>query len=223
MKHLRLTADPGQLAETRVILLPGAYHTAADFVAAGFFDAANQKTPQRFDLVLPEFDLPQLTSGEALPLLHEHLILPARAAGVRRIWLGGVSLGGFNSLCYAERYQDSTGQIDGLCLLAPWPGSRITRRLIDAAGGLDRWSPAPGDLEADTEQRVWYWLRQQRNNDRRLPIFIGWGDQDRFASGIAAYAATMPGAQVETLPGGHDWPLWLQLWQRCCDSGVLSR
>lgn len=223
LRSLRLPADPAQpeaAAATLVILLPGAYNRAQDFIAAGFAETASA-APHRFDLVLPEIDLPQLSSGAALPLLHEQLILPARAAGVSRIWLGGASLGGFNSLCYAEHYAGTPGAVDGLCLLAPWPGSRITRKLIDAAGGLERWTPSPEDLATDAELRVWHWLREQRRARVQLPTFIGWGSEDRFAGGIAAYVETMPNAHVEVVPGGHEWAPWAELWRRFCASGAL--
>jgi pimeloyl-ACP methyl ester carboxylesterase len=223
LPSLRLPADPAQpeaTAETLVILLPGAYNRAQDFIAAGFAETA-RAAPRSFDLVLPEIDLPQLSSGEALPLIHEQLILPARAAGVSRIWLGGASLGGFNSLCYAEHYEHTPGAIDGLCLLAPWPGSRITRKLIEAAGGLDRWTPSPDELAADAELRVWHWLREQRRASVQLPIFVGWGGDDRFAGGIAAYVETMPRAHVEVVPGGHEWAPWAELWRRFCAGGAL--
>lgn len=220
MTPLRLAAEPGRAAETRLILLPGAYQQAADFLAAGFAAAA-AKSPQAFDLVLPQLDLAQLASGQALPLL-EPLILAARADGVRRIWLGGVSLGGFNSLCYAADFESRAAAIDGLCLLAPWPGSRISRRLIDDAGGIDRWSPSPETLASDAELRVWDWLRRRRNGASRLPIWLGWGESDRFAGGINAYAELMPEARLTTVAGGHDWPTWSQLWQLFCAGGVWT-
>ena len=213
---------PDDPADTLVVLLPGAYNRAEDFVAAGFVDTAH-RAASRFDLLLPELTLPQLSSGEALPLLHEQVILPARQAGVRRIWLGGVSLGGFNSLCYAQRYPAGPAAIDGLCLLAPWPGSRITRRQIEAGGGLDRWSPSARELEADAELAVWYWLRQRRDAASGLPIFIGWGTEDRFASGIAAYAETMTAARIAPVPGGHDWVAWAELWRRFCAEPVPGK
>lgn len=220
MKSQHLPADPAVAADALVVLLPGAYNQPADFVAAGFATIARE-AGRRFDLVLPELDLTQLSSGDALPLLHDEVILPARAAGAKTIWLGGVSLGGFNSLVYAERYQGTAGDIDGLCLLAPWPGSRITRKLIEAAGGLDSWTPSADELAGDAELRVWHWLRERRQRAARRPIFLGWGSDDRFAGGIAAYAAASPDATVEALPGGHDWPVWAALWQRFCARGML--
>ena len=210
--HVRASAESA--AKTLVILLPGAYNRAAEFLSAGFGEIAHGK---RFDLTLPDLDLTQLSSGDALPLLHHELIAPARASGVKTIWLGGTSLGGFNSLVYADTYPND---IDGLCLLAPWPGSRISRRLIETAGGLERWSPSAQELKADAELRVWHWLRAQKHAATQLPVFIGWGNKDRFASGIAAYAEQMPEADIASIPGGHDWPVWASLWQRFCTQDI---
>jgi hypothetical protein len=64
----------------------------------------------------------------------------APARNVPRVWLGGISRGGQLALsCWAGQ----VGAVDGLCLLAPYPGRRITTNAIERAGGLARWQPEP--------------------------------------------------------------------------------
>lgn len=210
MNVLRLPADPARVARTAFVLLPGAYNSPQDFLDAGFAEVART---HGLDLWLPELDLTQLSNGEAPALVLEHALRPARAAGAEKVWLGGVSLGGFNSLCLIDAYPDAA---DGLCLLAPWPGSRIARKQIDAAGGLSRWQPSAEALAADAELRVWHWIARHGHGQFQRPIHLGWGADDRFAGGIAAYAEALPCARRDMIAGGHDWAAWGALWRRFC-------
>lgn len=194
---------------TAIILLPGAYMKPEQFRSAGF-EQALAAAGHDATLLLPALELEQLTAADALTALQQEVIAPARAA-YRRLWLGGISLGGFFALAHAadqENHGCPAGQVDGLCLLAPYPGSRITAAAIDAAGGLPHWQPTAEEL-ADPEFRVWHWLRTPPAG---LPLFYGYGRDDRFASGMAKLAAALPETAVHTRPGGHDWPVWSALW-----------
>lgn len=205
-----LRFPPLRQAATLVVLLPGAYMTPQHFVDAGFPEAL----AGRADLALPALDLAAITGGSALETLADQVIAPARAAGYERIWLGGISLGGFMALAYAAEH---AATIDGLCLFAPYPGSRITTGAIAAAGGLAAWKASPEQL-ADPEFRVWQWLKAPPAG---LPIHCAYGRDDRFAAGMAMLAATLPAAAVHTAPGGHDWPVWRGLWQNFVDNDWL--
>lgn len=196
-------------ADTAIVLLPGAYMTPEHFRREGF-DQLLAVAGRDADLLLPALDLANLTATEALTTLHHEVIKPARAA-YRRLWLGGISLGGFTALAYAADHGnpgDPAGQVDGLCLLAPYPGSRITAATIAAAGGLPHWQPNAEQL-ADPEYRVWHWLR----TPPELPLFYAYGREDRFAPGMAKLATALPEGAIHTRPGGHDWPVWRALWQ----------
>ncbi|HJW01911.1 MAG TPA: hypothetical protein VJ548_01410 [Azospira sp.] len=194
---------------TAIILLPGAYIKPEQFRSAGF-EQALAAAGHDATLLLPALELEQLTAADALTALQQEVIAPARAT-YRRLWLGGISLGGFFALAHAAdqwNHGSPGSQVDGLCLLAPYPGSRITAAAIDAAGGLEYWQPTSEEL-ADPEFRVWHWLRTPPAG---LPLFYGYGREDRFAPGMAKLAAALPRDSIHTRPGGHDWPVWSALW-----------
>ncbi|HEX6734706.1 MAG TPA: hypothetical protein VF096_07820 [Azonexus sp.] len=202
-------------ARELLVLLPGAYMTPEDFVAAGFF-AAVERRRLPLDVIAVAFDLAAISGGEALPALQRHILEPARGQGYRRIRLGGISLGGLLSLCHVA---DNPGCVDGLCLLAPYPGSRLTLNAIDRAGGLAAWTPQAGQLD-DPEFRMWQWLRQP---PAAFPVFVGYGRDDRFAAGMARIAERFPAADRLMLPGGHEWPVWQVLWEHFLDRSNLCR
>lgn len=186
------------------VLLPGACMKAGEMVAQGLPEAVRRRQ-LALDLCIVDLELAAISGGSALAALQQQVIAPARSS-YRQIWLGGISLGGLLSLCHAADYP---GSVDGLCLLAPYPGSRITRQRIVQAGGLEAWQPSPEELE-DPEFRVWNWLKAA---PLPLPAFIGYGREDRFASGMAPLAERFPPASRLTLPGGHDWSAWQPLWE----------
>lgn len=202
-------------ARELIILLPGAYMTPEDFVAAGFF-AAVERHRLALDVIAVAFDLESISAGRALPALDRHILVPARGQGYRRIWLGGISLGGLLSLCHVA---DNPGCVDGLCLLAPYPGSRLTINAIDRAGGLETWIPEAGQLD-DPEFRMWRWLREPPAG---FPVFVGYGSEDRFAKGMQRIAGRFPAADRLALPGGHDWPVWQLLWEHFLAAGYPCR
>lgn len=210
MSRLR-TLDARRGADSLLVLLPGAYMRPEDFRDAGFF-AAVERRGAALDLVAVDLDLATISGGGALTALADQVLAPARA-GYRRVWLGGISLGGLLALCQAA---DDPATVDGLCLIAPYPGSRLTRRAIDAAGGLDAWQPDAAQ-QADPEFRAWNWLR---GPDR--PAFVGYGADDRFADGMAAIAGRFPEAASRVRPGGHEWPVWQALWEDFLDLGHFS-
>jgi pimeloyl-ACP methyl ester carboxylesterase len=196
-----------------LVLLPGAYMTPEHFVDHGFF-AAVDRPALGLDLALVDLGLDTISSGEAMPALLDQIIRPARA-DYARVWLGGISLGGLLALCLNA---DHPGAVDGLCLLAPYPGSRLTTGAIARAGGLDTWQPSAEQM-SDPEFRAWHWLQQPPAG---FPAFVGYGSDDRFAAGMRDIAERFPAAARRAVPGGHDWPVWQLLWEHFLDIGHFS-
>ncbi|UCV03675.1 hypothetical protein [Dechloromonas denitrificans] len=201
-------------AANLMVLLPGAYMQPEDFAAAGFFTALSTRQLP-YDLLAVDLDLEAISAGTALPALQAEILAPARRQGYAKIWLGGISLGGLLALGHNA---DTPGSVDGLCLLAPYPGSRLTTNAIARAGGLASWQATPDQL-ADPEFRVWRWLQKPPAD---LPVFVGYGSEDRFAAGMRQIADCFPPSARHAIPGGHEWPVWQLLWEHFLDSGHLS-
>jgi pimeloyl-ACP methyl ester carboxylesterase len=210
MRSISIPARPAATAPTCMAWLPGAYHTAEDFVAAGFPDAVLARR-KPLDLILVDPELEHVGDRSLLERLRSDIVLPARSAGVS-IWLGGISLGGLFALDYAASYPD---ELDGLCLLAPYLGNRILIGEIARAPGLKAWQP--GELaETDEERRIWRHIKNRRADSR--PLYLGFGRKDRFSASHELLAATLAPESVDVIAGGHEWPTWFKLWENFLDS-----
>jgi pimeloyl-ACP methyl ester carboxylesterase len=212
MRAILEPARPGGVAARRMVLLHAAYSSPADFVREGFAAAVRARGLE-LDLVLPELELHAVIDRSVLAALHAELILPARAAGCREVWLGGISLGGYIALACAARHP---GDLDGLCLLAPYLGSHILTAEIRRAGGVQAWQPGE-PAEEDDERRIWAFIRS-RGAAGPPPIHLGLGNEDRFAARHRLLAEALPPANVISVPGGHDWTAWRTLWEQFLDT-----
>jgi hypothetical protein len=203
------------VAATRIVMLPAAYTGPDDFVSAGFVSAARERAIP-LDFVLIDLHLMQLNDRTLLARLRHEVILPAREAGCQTVWLCGISLGGFIALTYAQRYG---GELEGLCVLAPYLGNRVVTREIAAAGGVSGWEP--GGLAADDdERRIWHFIKTRPPGE--APLHLGFGSEDRFAASHRMMAAALPSEMVHIVPGGHDWPVWRQLWDNFLDTRLRA-
>jgi pimeloyl-ACP methyl ester carboxylesterase len=209
MQTQRFRAGPGIARAGCIVLLPGAQQQLADFARAGF-DAAVRERHLPWDLVLAAPQLEYLTDRSWLVRLHEEVVAPARERG-QILWLGGISLGAFMALRFAAGHH---GEIDGLCLLAPYLGSRIVAAEIARCSSLQSWQPgAPAD--DDDERQIWCYIRGL--HPPPPSIFLGLGNSDRFADTQRLLARALPAACSLQIDGGHEWPVWRQLWDNFLD------
>lgn len=215
MRHIIDLANADRKANTLIILLPGANHLPEDFVAQGFVTAVRERQLD-IDLVMPELAFEQIADQTALRDFHDTVMQPYAALGYPTIWIAGISIGGYVAIAYAHHYP---GQVQGLMLLAPYPGNRMTTGEIALAGGVEAWMPdtIPDD---DTERGNWYWLKHYAETSE---IYLGYGEDDRFAGGIAMMAQVLPDKHVDKIPGGHVWPVWQQLWHQFLDKKFLDK
>lgn len=198
-------------APVRVILLPGAYQQPEDVVHAGFA-AAIRARGLAVDLAIVELTLAHVTDREALLHLQREVLAPARAAGCRQLWLAGISLGGFMALLYMARYP---AEVDGLCLLAPYLGNRMMLAEIARYPSLADWYVGAANAANDelSEQRdLWRFIAGQAPAGPRW--HLGYGTQDRFVAAHRLLASQLRSGAVDELAGGHDWPVWRELWDR---------
>lgn len=193
-----------QGAHDALVLLPGAQMHPADAELAGL-PALLQASGVALDLWVPDLHIDPAGQRDAQQLLATEVLAPL-STRYRRLWLAGISLGGLLALLQAQR---APRGLSGLCLIAPYPGSRLTLNTIARAGGLAAWQPTP-EQRADPEFELWSRLRA---GPPPLSSFIGWGRGDRFAAGMAALAGQLPQADRHEVDGGHDWPAWRPLWR----------
>lgn len=205
MKTLHCPGWTGQ-APWRLLWLPGAAMTAADVAAQGWAAEAAQQG-LAIDMLAVDLQGERLDGADALAELVQTQLRPARAAGCR-LWLGGLSLGGWQAVLCAQRHP---GLLDGLCLLAPYPGERAAWNAIQRAGGLDAWRGPDAAQAGDPSFEVWSWWRDApaRADQPGAPaVWMAYGREDRFAPGLDRLAARLPAARVQRLAGGHDWACW---------------
>jgi len=214
MRTLVVSARPGHAAPVKVVLLPAAYTGPEDFVQAGFAQAVRARGLD-VDLVFSALEFKHVTDRSVVTQVHEKLLAPAQAHGCA-VWLGGISLGGYVALCCAER---DPGALAGLALFAPYLGSYIVTSEI-ARVGLASW-PAAELSDDDDERRVWRFLKTRVRG--APPIHLGLGREDRFGERHRLLAAALDPADVDTVPGGHDWPTWLRLWENFLDARLAPR
>jgi hypothetical protein len=233
VKPMPVLRQPGPgpcRADTLVVMLPGAYSLPQEFIDHGYVRALRERGLAA-DVVIADAHLGYFNDRSVLRLLREDVVAPARAQGYRRLWLVGISLGGFGALAYASVHgRDPADGVDGVLAVAPYLGSRRLQGEILAAGGPRAWadadaSVAPRPVEEggsldDDERALWRWLA--RTPAGAPQVYLGYGTEDRLADGHRLLAGVLPPERVSSVPGGHDWPQWLALWHRWLRQGLLD-
>jgi pimeloyl-ACP methyl ester carboxylesterase len=199
------SSDP---AESLLVMLPGAYMRARDFMAHGFIDAV-RRTGQPIDIIAADTGMECYLDGSIVERLHAEVVAPNLSAGARCIWLAGISLGGLGALLYAQARPDL---VKGLLLISPFIGTRGAVAEVLKAGGFQDWQPPAGDA-ATSEQRLLQWLKTYPADAAVWPrIYLGYGSDDRFAASYRLLAELLPVEDVVATAGGHDWETWKVLW-----------
>jgi pimeloyl-ACP methyl ester carboxylesterase len=214
IRTYRFAHGPLQSTATRVVLMPGAYHTHEQYLQAGFEQAVRARArPLELTLAVPE--VAHLTDRSWIAALHDEVIAPLRTPAGTSLWLGGVSLGGFMALRFAAQYPQA---LDGLCLLAPFLGSRIIAAEIAAQKDVASWQ-AGAPYEDDDERRIWQYVAGLGSSMTGTRVFLGLSSGDRFADTQQLLARALPRNRTTTcvVDGAHDWPAWRRLWEQFLD------
>jgi pimeloyl-ACP methyl ester carboxylesterase len=201
-----------------LILMPGAGNRHTSFEEHAFIrDAIDASFTA--DILTVDTSYEQFSDLSIETRLHAEVVLPAREAGYERIWMGGISLGGFGTMVYARK---NAYMLAGLVLIAPYLGNKGTLAEVRAAGGLDAWNPDVTD-EYD-ERHVWKLIKNYPTQFvPELPIFLLYGIDDRFVEFHQLLATRLKPEAITTMSGGHDWPVWHSLWQDFINNGPLSQ
>jgi pimeloyl-ACP methyl ester carboxylesterase len=217
MPVLRPDAGDGA-SECLVVFLPGRGGGMHDFAKAGFLEAAGERRV-RGDLVAVDAHLGYYRTRSLVTRLREDVIEPAVRSGTDRVWLVGVSMGGLGSIIYARQAPD---HLAGLVLLSPYLGEGDVLEEIRRSGGLRSWSPPDGvDLETDFERAIWQFLKENDASPDGIPIYLGYGADEKFASANRWLAEVLPPGHVKVGKGGHTWTTWAPIWQELVTDGFL--
>ena len=203
-------------SDTLLIMLPGRGDDGATFEREGFVELLRASGSNADYIALdPPHSL--LRQRAFTRHLHHEVILPARKSGYSRIYLAGISQGGFSVLTYAKRYGNC---IDGGVVFAPFLGPDYYVKDIHRQGGLHEWTredqegwwtsgfymwPTAHELD-----RVWEWAQNGGAHDAN--VHIGWGEQDFFAPAAEIFASSLPEEHRIATHGGHEWKTWRRLW-----------
>ena len=209
-------------ADTLLVMLPGSFARPEEFVREGFVQALRERR-LAVDMVLVDAHLGYYSDRSIIDRLQADIVAPARARGYRSVWLVGISVGAFGAMIYTQAQPEG---ITGIVALGPYLGKRSVTEQVRAAGGLARWQAPGGVLAADEIDLIlWRWLQGARADGGAapVPLYLGYGLADRFLADDELLAAALPAGRVLTAAGGHDWPVWLTLWQRMLDVLPLRR
>jgi S-formylglutathione hydrolase FrmB len=202
-----------------VVFLPGLGDDPALFVDHGFVTKVNGRG---YDAVTVDAHFGYYRDRILKPRLDED-VMSKLAARYERIWLVGISLGGFGSIAYAVEHQD---RVAGIVALAPFLGEEDAFGDVERAGGLGPWDPGDPTQIEDRDERafreLWAWLSGYAKAQPRPPLYLGYGDRDRFVRSSSLIARALPEAHVEVQPGGHDWKTWKPVFEALIDRALAD-
>lgn len=203
-----------------LVLLPGRFDSPQDLIEHGLVDAVRKRNLDA-DIVIPDLHFGYYMARTAPDRLHQDVVLPAARQGYARVWLAGISLGGFGALLHARDH----GPTHGLVLIAPYLGGDRIHEEIRQAGGLRAWNPETSQAE-EYERDLWKWVRDLSERPAAsasaAPVFIGYGVDDDFAPSNRLLASALPGARELAVEGGHDWSPWLAAWEGFLDMQPIA-
>ena len=198
------------VARNLVVFLPGVFDSPQDFISNHFVhELHRRKMP--FDAVAADAHLDCFQTGTVVQRLEQDIIEPALAREPQQIWLVGISLGALGAMLYAAH--DS--RITGVVALAPYLGTKQALAEVANAGGWTTWRPEQSTAMLNWELGLHQWLKSYLTAPQGMAkLLLGYGEQDRFAPEQRQLAGQLPSENVLTIPGGHDWPTWQNLWRR---------
>jgi pimeloyl-ACP methyl ester carboxylesterase len=204
-------------APVLLVLLPGAHMSPAEMQREGMVQAVRQQGIAA-DVLIAGAGLAYIYDRSMFDRLHADVIEPYGARGYKRIWLAGISLGGFVAMGYAAQ---RPGRIEGILALAPYLGRRDLLLALQRAGSAQAWAAASAPRGDEPEDDLWRWLAQRPAGMPEL--HLGYGREDRFEPAHRLMAGLLPPERVRVVPGGHDWPPWRQLWAQWLARSPLPR
>jgi pimeloyl-ACP methyl ester carboxylesterase len=218
MASLAFEHTGSRRAHTLVVLLPGRFNAPEEFVEQGFVESVRRRD-LALDFRIVDAHLGYYIGRVFERRLREDVFAPARLRGYDTIWVAGISLGGLGALLYAKEHPED---VDGIFVMAPYLGKAEAVGEVEKAGGLMAWKPGAVDPQ-DYSRLLWAWLQGYGTpGAERPPLYLAYGTEDAFALANAMLARYLPPERVFREAGGHDWPVWLKLWEEFLDTAPLE-
>jgi pimeloyl-ACP methyl ester carboxylesterase len=200
-----------------LVLLPGRLSPPEEFRSEGLVREIEGALGP-VDMVAVDAHLGYYLGGEFVETLAEDVLVPARSAGFKEIWIVGVSMGGSGALAVLRKRPDLA---DGAVLLAPYLGTdEVTARVRRFGRGILQ-APPPSDPKERFFEELWAWVLEARQD--RPPLLLGFGRDDRFAPSHRLLAESLPAGRVAEVDGGHDWGAWRRAAAALLRSGLPVR
>ncbi|WP_373499582.1 alpha/beta fold hydrolase [Desulfococcus sp.] len=219
LKTLSYVRDDNRPATSLIVFLKGRSGNHESFAEEGFV-ADVWDRGLLFDMMAPDAHIGYYFAETLVPRLKADVIDPARARGVERIWLVGVSMGGLGSLMYLRTHP---GDLAGVCLIAPFLGYQKIVKEVSDAGGVRKWNPGTYDPDDDWERMFWDWLKTYAGSPGSWPpVYLGYGGEDDFTLAQGMLSDILPRDRVFVIDGGHDPATMKALWGRFLDAGGLG-
>jgi len=163
-----------------------------------------------FDMAAPNAHLGYYIDRSLILRLKEDVIDPAKARGIQKIWLVGVSMGGLGAMLYLYVHPED---IAGVYLIAPFLGPQPILDEIGAAGGLLAWNPGEYNADFDWQRMLWHWMKTAVADHPEKNIYLGYGASDPYKSAAELLSPVLPAHRVYTLRGTHDYATFKSLWK----------
>jgi hypothetical protein len=203
--------------KTLLVLLPGAYDTPQDYIDQNFIKEVRNRNIY-VDIQIVDAHIGYYTNAQIVKRLEDEVVAPAKSKGYENIWFIGISLGGYGSLLYSMKNPKA---LEGMFLMAPYMGVNEVHMDVQSQGGLKTWV-IRNDSTADLN--LWQWLKGYALPSSDMPkLYLGFGDNDRFAKPNGLLADVLPKTRSMIIPGGHDWKTWHQLWAQFLETSSLQR
>jgi pimeloyl-ACP methyl ester carboxylesterase len=200
-----------------LVLLPGRLSPPEEFRTEGL-EREIEAALGPVDMVAVDAHLGYYLGGAFVETLAEDVLVPARKAGFRDVWIVGVSMGGSGALAVLRKRPDL---VDGAVLLAPYLGSDEVTARVRRYGRDILSAPPPSDPKERFFEESWAWLLE--TGPALPPLLLGFGRNDRFAASERLLAERFPPDHVAEVEGGHDWGAWRRAAAELLKRGLPDR
>lgn len=197
---------------TLVLLLPGFGDSPKHFIKHETVEQIMECRPD-VNIIGVDSHFGYYKTDTIIERLHDDIIGPAKAAGIKQIWLMGISMGGIGSLIYRQAHPDD---LTAIILMAPYVGSWGDLTLYQNQPEQARKSVSPKIIS------LWDGLMATATDDPAITLASGADDS---SSKQHNWLAGLIGSNhVITAPGGHQWEVWKSLWPQALQlSGLCTK